>query len=194
MPSLSRSAAFGRQYHDVETGLYYNRFRYYAPDEAMYVSQDPIGLMGGDRFYGYVKDSNAWVDVLGLSECKVNSNQLRKSVQKTFLDEKVERVLLEAPIVVYRVHGGKAGKIGRFLSSEKFTSRLSARERLALKQEWGNSISKITRVEIPAQTTIWKGKAAPQIQNNGKLLKGGGDQIWLDELDPNWFKTTYHFK
>ncbi|WMJ75637.1 RES domain-containing protein [Cytophagaceae bacterium ABcell3] len=82
MPGLSRSAAFGRQYHDVETGLYYNRFRYYAPDEAMYVSQDPIGLAGGDRFYGYVKDCNAWVDVLGLSECKPKGKKINRTVYR----------------------------------------------------------------------------------------------------------------
>jgi RHS repeat-associated protein len=31
------------QYHDAETDLYYNRFRYYDPDSANYLSQDPIG-------------------------------------------------------------------------------------------------------------------------------------------------------
>ncbi|WP_152567104.1 RHS repeat domain-containing protein [Porphyromonas gulae] len=35
------------QYEDEETGLYYNRFRYYSPDEGRYISQDPIGLEGG---------------------------------------------------------------------------------------------------------------------------------------------------
>ncbi|WP_194298502.1 RHS repeat domain-containing protein [Capnocytophaga canimorsus] len=33
------------QYEDVETGLYYNRFRYYDPNSGLYVSQDPIGLL-----------------------------------------------------------------------------------------------------------------------------------------------------
>lgn len=28
------------QYEDVETGLYYNRFRYYAAEEGRYVSRD----------------------------------------------------------------------------------------------------------------------------------------------------------
>ena len=33
----------------------------------MYISQDPIGLAGGNpTLYGYVKDSNWWVDVFGL--------------------------------------------------------------------------------------------------------------------------------
>jgi RHS repeat-associated protein len=56
------------QYEDGETGLYYNRFRYYAPEEGMYVSQDPIRLAGGKELYRYVGDTNVGVDVLGLAE------------------------------------------------------------------------------------------------------------------------------
>jgi RHS repeat-associated protein len=58
------------QYEDAETGLYYNRFRYYDPSSGVYLSQDPIGLNGGNpTMYGYVKDVNSWLDVFGL-ECK----------------------------------------------------------------------------------------------------------------------------
>lgn len=57
------------QYEDVETGLYYNRFRYYSPDSGTYISQDPIGLESGEpNFYTYVKDSNSKLDVFGLHE------------------------------------------------------------------------------------------------------------------------------
>jgi hypothetical protein len=34
----------------------------------MYLSQDPIGLLGGSNLYGYVKDTNSCVDTLGLKE------------------------------------------------------------------------------------------------------------------------------
>ena len=55
------------QYEDEETGLYYNRFRYYSPESGLYISQDPIGLAGGNpTLYGYVSDSNSWVDEFGL--------------------------------------------------------------------------------------------------------------------------------
>ncbi|ATA90950.1 hypothetical protein CGC56_01435 [Capnocytophaga canimorsus] len=55
------------QYEDVETGLYYNRFRYYDPNSGLYISQDPIGLFGNNpNIYAYVFDSNTEVDVLGL--------------------------------------------------------------------------------------------------------------------------------
>jgi RHS repeat-associated protein len=57
------------QYEDVETGLYYNRFRYYDPNIGNYLSQDPIGLAGGNpTLYGYVGDVNTWVDVFGLTK------------------------------------------------------------------------------------------------------------------------------
>jgi len=58
------------QYEDVETGLYYNRFRWYSPDEGMYISQDPIGINGGFALYGYVKDVNSWIDSFGLAPIK----------------------------------------------------------------------------------------------------------------------------
>ena len=58
---------FQGQYEDIETGLYYNRFRYYSPEMGIYISSDPIGLAGGFNTYAYVKDTNTWVDVLGLS-------------------------------------------------------------------------------------------------------------------------------
>ncbi|MFK2576348.1 RHS repeat domain-containing protein [Bacteroides fragilis] len=55
------------QYEDEETGLYYNRFRYYSPDMGMYISSDPIGLAGNNpTLYGYVQDVNIFLDWLGL--------------------------------------------------------------------------------------------------------------------------------
>ena len=45
-------------YQDVETGLCYNRARYYSADDGMYISQDPIGLEGNNP--------NSWIDPFGL--------------------------------------------------------------------------------------------------------------------------------
>lgn len=47
---------FQGQYADEETGLHYNRCRYYDPVIARYVTPDPIGLAGGDNAYAYVPD------------------------------------------------------------------------------------------------------------------------------------------
>lgn len=41
----------------------------------MYLSQDPIGLVGNNpTLYGYVKDSNLWIDQLGLDSGILNKN------------------------------------------------------------------------------------------------------------------------
>ncbi|RJE85363.1 RHS repeat-associated core domain-containing protein [Paracoccus onubensis] len=58
---------FQGQWYDAESGLHYNRFRYYDPDAMQYLSPDPIGLAGGVRPQGYVTDPNESVDPLGLA-------------------------------------------------------------------------------------------------------------------------------
>jgi RHS repeat-associated protein len=55
------------QYHDPETGLHYNRYRYYDPESGQYASQDPIRLHGGHRLQSYVPNPTAWIDPLGLT-------------------------------------------------------------------------------------------------------------------------------
>jgi RHS repeat-associated protein len=54
------------QYHDEETGLCYNRFRYYDPRVGAYISRDPIGLFGGLYPRSYVPNPLAFADPLGL--------------------------------------------------------------------------------------------------------------------------------
>ncbi len=46
------------QHHDRETGLYYNRHRYYDPVVGIYVNQDPIGLMGGKFLHLSLKSTD----------------------------------------------------------------------------------------------------------------------------------------
>ncbi|MDE8744660.1 RHS domain-containing protein, partial [Pectobacterium polaris] len=59
------------QLYDAETGLYYNRHRYYDAESGQYLSPDPIGLLGGLRPQGYVTNPLMWIDPLGLSNSSI---------------------------------------------------------------------------------------------------------------------------
>ncbi|HBL7975525.1 TPA: RHS repeat protein, partial [Escherichia coli] len=56
----------GQQY-DEESGLYYNRYRYYDPLQGRYITQDPIGLKGGWNFYQYPLNPVQYIDSMGLA-------------------------------------------------------------------------------------------------------------------------------
>ncbi|MEN0586041.1 MULTISPECIES: RHS repeat-associated core domain-containing protein [unclassified Kosakonia] len=60
---------FQGQYYDAETGLHYNRYRYYDPNIAAYISQDPVGMVAGVSVYQYAPNPLAWSDPLGLQRC-----------------------------------------------------------------------------------------------------------------------------
>ncbi|MCH5501586.1 RHS repeat-associated core domain-containing protein, partial [Pseudomonas syringae] len=57
---------FQGQYFDAETGLHYNRHRYYNPGTGRFLTPDPIKLAGGLNNYQYVPNPTGWVDPLGL--------------------------------------------------------------------------------------------------------------------------------
>ena len=44
---IEQPLRFQGQYFDEESGLHYNRFRYYDPNVGQFTQQDPIGLLGG---------------------------------------------------------------------------------------------------------------------------------------------------
>jgi RHS repeat-associated protein len=57
---------FQGQHYDQESGLHYNRYRYYDPKVGRYINQDPIGLDGGANIYGYVGGNPlSYTDPLG---------------------------------------------------------------------------------------------------------------------------------
>ena len=59
---------FQGQFFDIETNLHYNRFRYYDSDVGMFVSRDPIGLIGGNNVFQYAPNPIGWSDPWGLAK------------------------------------------------------------------------------------------------------------------------------
>jgi RHS repeat-associated protein len=68
---IAQPLRFQGQYFDEETRLCYNRHRYFDPATCSFISQDPIGLAGGENVYAYAPNVWGWVDPLGL--CKKSS-------------------------------------------------------------------------------------------------------------------------
>lgn len=58
---------FQGQQCDEETGLHYNRHRYYDTHAGQYIGQDAVGLEGGLNLYSYGANPISWIDPLGLT-------------------------------------------------------------------------------------------------------------------------------
>jgi RHS repeat-associated protein len=77
---IEQPLRFQGQYLDEETGLHYNRYRYYDPVTGRFIHQDPIGLEGGENLYQYGPNSTEWIDPQGLSK---HRNRMNKEVGKS---------------------------------------------------------------------------------------------------------------
>ncbi|WP_024176737.1 RHS repeat-associated core domain-containing protein, partial [Escherichia coli] len=64
-PGIKPDVLPGQQ-HDEESGLYYNRHRYYDPLQGRYITPDPIGLRGGWNMYQYPLNPIQVIDPMGL--------------------------------------------------------------------------------------------------------------------------------
>nr|WP_238399302.1 RHS repeat-associated core domain-containing protein [Photorhabdus bodei] len=76
-PQLDPGLRFAGQIFDEESGLFYNRFRYYLPEGCCYLSADPLGLNGGPNPYAYVHNPANWIDPLGLSSKKCGTGEYK---------------------------------------------------------------------------------------------------------------------
>lgn len=77
---------FQGQYYDQETGLHYNRYRYYNPTVGRYMTPDPIKLAGGLNNYQYTKNPVGYIDPLGLNALCPDT----KGLDRTIFNQKVE--------------------------------------------------------------------------------------------------------
>lgn len=65
--SLEQLLRLPGQQYDEESGLCYNRHRYYSPEQGRYITRDPVGLAGGWNVYLYPLNPVGYIDPLGLS-------------------------------------------------------------------------------------------------------------------------------
>ncbi|MWP50420.1 MULTISPECIES: RHS repeat-associated core domain-containing protein [unclassified Gilliamella] len=138
---------------DVETGLYYNRFRYYDSNTGTYISQDPIRLAGNNpNFYAYVHDSNTMVDVFGLLEL------FRAVFGAEYSDIVINNVIRNVggqyeTGKLFATNYGDAVKFGELL------------------QQWEDTAFKVVTVEVPDDIALYKFRA------------DGMDAVSIDNID-----------
>lgn len=84
------------QYRDQETGLSYNRFRYFDSLIGQFLTQDPLGLAAGDNFYEFAPNAIGWTDPLGLS-CRTTKKlqgMVDQAVRELVANPKLARSLM----------------------------------------------------------------------------------------------------
>ena len=194
---LNPNLLFAGQYTDNESGLAYNRFRYYDPQSGNYLASDPIGLNGGETPYAYVHNPMGWVDPFGLAKCKpspykeIEKQELDDWIKNSFTDGKYKTVELQKDMTFYRVYGGKAKANGGFVTTSPAKDRIQAKIDSALLPEWKNTRQFEATITVPKGTVVNIGTVAPQTTKSGTVLSGGADQILLPpNYDQSWIKST----
>ncbi|TNP59368.1 hypothetical protein FIB30_23575, partial [Escherichia coli] len=80
-PEADPGLLYAGQWQDAESGLCYNRFRYYEPETGMYLVSDPLGLAASSKISSlmdYIGDGRrvsghtGFLDGVRLSRSQIN--------------------------------------------------------------------------------------------------------------------------
>ena len=164
------------QYADKETGLYYNRFRYYAPRTGAYISQDPIRLKGNNpTLYGYVGDCNKWTDMFGLDMLALPAPTGKNPWGS---GEIVSTTIPKGGLDVEMAMSPGQTRPGGWVTTDKITDVDFVRNKLAVTPEFKPEISHVQKFHIPEGVRVQIGTVGPQTYN-GIIYEGRGNQIQI---------------
>lgn len=199
--SIDNPIRFQGQYYESESGLHYNHFRYYDPETGRFISQDPIGLLGGINHYQYAPNHVNWIDPLGLCAKENTWNEFQKDHKGVFANSSAAaeayRELIEKqspwpygfePIPAtllagYEFNmayepGQELAFIGGFGTTDSISNKSYVRNELAVKEEWKEDLDRVVRFKVTKPLPVLMGPVGPQVDTKqGKYLKGGGSQL-----------------
>jgi hypothetical protein len=115
----------------------------------------------------------------------IEPGPLPSSIAEAFSGGRYTERVLEKEAIFYRVHGGKAGVIGRrgtFVSPEPQVGGLQSLIDLGLRPEWGNTAAKVSKIKVPAGTRVYEGIVSSQ----GGPWVGGKVQVFIPKISPEW--------
>jgi RHS repeat-associated protein len=173
---------FAGQRADERTGLHYNRHRYYAPDLHVFITPDPLGIVGSFQDVGFVPNATIYIDPLGLTIIVLGSrgDKAIESHRKTteqqypgatvlYHDELGPTSLAGEDHVIVSTHGCPG--YAEWGDKKRFLGIPYGRRPMASGQDIGNNLKNAgftgSRVDMYACNA-----ATPQ-QNNGPSLTQG---------------------
>ncbi|MEA1673572.1 RHS repeat-associated core domain-containing protein [Nitrospirillum sp. BR 11163] len=193
---------FQGQYHDTETGLHYNRHRYYAPAEGCFLNQDPIRLKGGSNIAAYAPNPVQWIDPLGLA-CNTwnefqkaqkgnfaNSTEAATSYKNLVANQSpwpegyvpADATLTPGTRFNMAMSPGQAStRPGAFGTYDDIPDVNYVRNDLAVKQAWKPDVDRVVTYEVTKPLPVKVGPVGPQIDEaTSSYLPGGGSQLQMN--------------
>jgi len=113
---------------------------------------------------------------------------LGEEIASTFRGASYTQKTLSEDTQLYRVYGGKAGKLSPYWSRTESTGSMQASLDSALLPEWGNTASRTSSIIAPKGTEVFEGSAASQtsaIGTRGEYY-GGGNQVYIPQVSGDW--------
>jgi hypothetical protein len=93
---------------------------------------------------------------------------------------------LSAPTRLHRLYGDDCPKFGSFWMRTPIAGPAQFQMDAALNPAWGNSLEHVVTIEAPAGTEAFEGVAGPQEFVGGGVLLGGGNQVFIRNVSPDW--------
>ena len=122
-----------------------------------------IKYKSGRSFKWESKEAGGTETLKDIKYSPVNScDKIKQEVVESFRSATFTEKVLTEDTIMYRVSGGKAGKVGSYVSKTPQGGGLQSQLDLALNPSWGNTTENVTKVIVPKGTVIYEGVAAPQ--------------------------------